>query len=510
MVAMGMGDTTPVLSLRGISKSFGSHRVLEGIGFDIPSTGCVALCGENGAGKSTLMKILSGVWPKGSFTGEMVLSGKGFEPKNPLHAQQTGVAIIHQELSLFPELSVAENLFFSEGNRLTQRVNWNQLHQRAEALLEKLGFSIPVTEKVKNLSIGQKQWIEIAKALHQDVKVLLLDEPTSALGKSDTLRLMQLLKELKKTTALIYISHKLDEVFEIADQIIVLRDGHLALNQPREKVTEEQLIAAMVGRQFTASIRPKFEVKENTPPILRVENLTHINPLGKPVLQNISFSLFPGEILGVGGLMGAGRSEFLRSLFGVLPGNRSGQILYEGKPIDWKDPADAISRGITFVPEERKKDGLFLDLSLTFNLTISLPDGHRKESRDRVTSKLLSLLKAKYQTPDQPVKSLSGGNQQKVLIGRTLATHPKLLLLDEPTRGIDIAAKMEIYDLLNHLKKEGIAILMVSSELPELLRLSDRVLVMRNGRCAATLDNDTHLTQETIMGFAAERKEYAV
>lgn len=506
-----------LLKVAGVAKAFSGVPALRQVDFEIAAGESVALVGENGAGKSTLMKILSGVWPSGSYEGQVEWDGKPLQVKSPLEARRAGISIIHQELCLFPQLSVAENLFLTEdapydgtpSSRLFRRVPWEQLYEKAEALLLDLGFEIPARVKVGELSVAQRQMVEIARAVHHRARLLILDEPTSALSHREVQQLFAVLARLRSEgVTLIYISHKLDEVFALADRIVVLRDGTTVADSPARETTAEEVIRWMVGRP----ILDRTYFSNATPQarkLLEVRDLAHRNAWGESCLEEVSFDLRPGEILGIAGLMGSGRSELLRSLVGVQPGARTGTVSYLGKPVIWNTLMEAMRDGVCFVPEDRKKDGLFLDLGVGFNFTVSILDSLCTRLRwidlDREKKRIQELrekLGVKYASAAQPIKSLSGGNQQKVLLGKMVARSPQLLMLDEPTRGIDIGAKGEIYEVIGALAASGVGVLVVSSELPEILALCHRVLVLREGRLVADLEN-RGLSQEQILTHAA-------
>jgi len=489
-------------------------KALSGVTFEVAEGECLALVGENGAGKSTLMKILCGVWPHGSYEGEIFFNGENRALRSTIDGRRAGISIIHQELCLFPKLTVAENLFLTEAapyngepsQRMLGRVNWKLLNERAEGLFRELGFSISPTALVEELSVAERQLVEIARACHHRAKLLILDEPTSALSRAEVEHLFKIIKRMRdRRMSFIYISHKLDEVFTLADRIVVLRDGKTVGELPKT-VSEKEVIRQMVGRPLVEGRRESFRQPEE---VLRVENLRHVSPTGASIIDSIGFRVGRGEVVGIAGLMGAGRSELLRSLMGLLPGKRQGEIQFLGQRVNWRGIDEAMAAGVAFVPEDRKKDGLFLDLPIAFNLSVSSLDRLRKKwgwldlAREReMCEELRQGMGIKISSLEKPVRVLSGGNQQKVLLSKMVARRPKLLLLDEPTRGIDVGAKEEIYAIIRRLAREGVAILVVSSELPEILTLSDRVLVLKEGRPTATLDNH-QLTQEVIMSYAA-------
>jgi len=506
---------TSLLEIRGVQKSFGGIFALRGVDLKIQPGEQIAIVGENGAGKSTLMKILSGVWPHGSFEGELYFNGLPYRAQSPVDARKAGISIIHQELCLFSKLTAAENIFITENfpydgkpsEQLFSRVRWDSLFEKAEALMKELGFRIPVREKVENLSVAERQLVEIAKAFHQKATLLILDEPSSALSQDEVRSLYQIMKRMKGKMTFIYISHKLDEVFEVADRIVVLRDGKTVASLDPKKSTHSEVIHHMVGRPLRETSK-KIKIQKKSP-ILKVREMTHISPFGKKLLDRISFEVNEGEVLGIAGLMGAGRSELLRCLLGVLPGVRTGFICFRGQEVCWSSIEEAMEAGVAFLPEDRKKDGLFLDHGIDFNITISMLGDIQNTwgsldliKEGQIVSRLSKLMNVKYVDHKDPVKILSGGNQQKVLFAKVVARNPRLLMLDEPTRGIDVGAKEEIYSIIRNLTSKGISILLVSSELPEILALSDRVLVLREGKKTSELINE-NLTQQQVMTYAA-------
>lgn len=506
-----------LLTLNHIRKSFDGIYALSNISLELIPNECVAVVGENGAGKSTLMKILSGVWPHGSFEGEILYHGKLLRLTSPLDGRRHGISIIHQELCLFPGLTVAENIFLTENypyrgtpsQDLFGLVRWRVLFQKAEKLLRALGFDIDATCKVEDLSVAQRQLVEIARAFHQNASILILDEPTSALSKIEVEILFEAIRRMRDQVTFVYISHKLDEVFELADRIVVLRDGVTVADLRTEETNVEAVIHHMVGRPTIAPISRRGFGHPLSGPVLEVDSLTHVTVGAKPILKNIRFELHAGEILGIAGLMGSGRSELLRSLLGILPGKRAGNIFLCGMGVRWQSVGDAMDSGVVFVPEDRKKDGLFLDHSVVFNLSISVLKntlsrfGAIKPRFERdLVEEHARKMRVKCKSFADPVRILSGGNQQKVLLAKVVATHPKILFLDEPTRGIDIGAKEEIYEIIRDLAKMGMSMLLVSSELPELMLLSDRILVLREGEQTGILSNE-NLTEEQVMACVA-------
>lgn len=497
--------SNPILSFSHVSKAFDGIFALKDVTFDISEGECLALVGENGAGKSTLMKILSGVWPVGSYGGEVRYDSKPLALKSPLEGRGSGISIIHQELCLFPKLSVAENLFLTEAapykgapsTQVFSKVNWSAMFEKAEALFRDLEFKVDPKGIVEELSVAERQLVEIARAFHHESRILILDEPTSALSKQEVENLYRVIRRMRGKMTFIYISHKFDEVFEIADRIVVLRDGSAVASLVKTETDTKEVIRHMVGRPLKEVERRSL--KQSETPIFSVKGLA----------GETNFAVSPGEIFGIAGLMGSGRSELLRSILGLLPRPAGAKIVLDGVERNWSGIAAALEDGIAFLPEDRKKDGLFLSLGIDFNLAISTLDQVENKwgvlSLSQEVSHCNSLVRkmgVKCSSLKNPVKNLSGGNQQKVLLAKVVATKPKVLFLDEPTRGIDVGAKEEIYALIRKLAGDGLAIVMVSSELPEILSLCDRVLVLREGKPMGELLNE-RLTQETVMSLAA-------
>ena len=498
----------PILEMREIVKEFPGVKALDGVTFDLYEGEFHSLVGENGAGKSTLMKTLSGVYPFGTYGGDIVIDGEVRQFKTIRDSEKAGVAIIFQELSLVKELTVAENIFLGREPNKFGLINWSELYQKAGKLLKDLHLPIDPRTPVGNLGIGQQQLVEIAKALSQDAKILVLDEPTAALTESEVETLFVILRKLKERgVGMIYISHKLDEVFAMSDRITVLRDGKTVGTESALALSKDKVIALMVGREV-GDIFPQTS-HEFGETAMEVKNLTAYdldNP-NKKLVDNVSFSVRKGEVLGISGLMGAGRSELLMSIFGAWFGKTSGEIQVEGRPVSIGSPSDAIKNGIGFVTEDRKRFGLLLEQPILDNMTLA---GLKQisgaflthRSRETVAArKAMQSLKVKANSPVTIAGTLSGGNQQKVVLGKWLLTNPKVLFLDEPTRGIDVGAKQEIYSEINKLAKEGLAIVMVSSELPEVLGLSDRVLVLHEGRMTGEFTK-TEATPEKVMAAA--------
>ena len=504
-----------MLEIRNISKRFPGVRALHDVSFVVERGEVHALIGENGAGKSTLMKLLSGVYP--DYDGELLLDGQPLALTSPSDAQHRGIATIHQELNLIPELTIAENIFLGREPRTAAGLlDVRRMERESRALLERLSLRIPPDRPIKWLRVGEQQLVEVAKALSLDARLLILDEPTSALSQAEIERLFAVVAALKEHgVTMIYISHKLDEIFRIADRVTVLRDGEYIGTLPIAEATSMRLIQMMVGRSLN-DLYPKemAPVKEQA---LRVENLSLLpdGRRGGRELSGITFTVRGGEIIGIAGLMGAGRTELLETLFGVHPVARvRGEISLAGKPRRIASPRDAIRAGIAFVTEDRKTQSLILQQSVAHNITLAALDRflrinviRRREESDAV-SRSMSALRIKSPSPDVEVDKLSGGNQQKVALAKSLLTRPLVLLLDEPTRGIDIGAKAEIYGLISRLAQNGAAIVMASSELPELLAMCDRILVLCDGRLTADLTR-AEATQERIMEAATARQRVA-
>ncbi len=497
-----------LLEMKNIVKEFPGVRALDGVTFDLAAGEFHALVGENGAGKSTLMKVLSGVYPYGTYAGDILVNDEIKKFANVREAEKAGIAIIFQELSLVKELTVGENIFLGREPSRFGIIDTTLLYQKATKLLADLNLPINPRTQVGNLGIGQQQLVEIAKALSQDAKILVLDEPTAALTESEVETLFGILEKLKERgVGMIYISHKLGEVFRMSDTITVLRDGRTIGTDDTKNLSIEKVIALMVGREV-GDIFPTT-AHEFGETALEVKNLTvyDTDNQDKKLVDNVSFSVKKGEVLGISGLMGAGRSELLMAMFGAWNGRNTGEVFIEGKKAAISSPAEAIENGIGFVTEDRKRFGLLLEQTLLDNLTLAglkQISGAFLTHRSRETIAAKSAMKnlhVKANSPLTVANTLSGGNQQKVVLGKWLLTKPKVLFLDEPTRGIDVGAKQEIYAEIDKLAKEGLAIVMVSSELPEVLGLSDRILVLHEGKLTGEF-TETEATAEKVMAAA--------
>ncbi len=502
---------TPILEMRNITKTFPGVKALDDVSFRVAQGEIHCLVGENGAGKSTLMKVLSGVWPYGSYEGDILFAGEVQKFKGIADSERVGIAIIYQELALFPELTVYENIFLGHEIKKGALVDWNETIKQADRMLKKVKLNVNPAAKIKDLGVGKQQLIEIAKALSKDVKLLILDEPTAALNEDDSENLLHLIRDLRDNgVTCIMISHKLKEVIAIADTVTVLRDGQtvVTLDAHKGEVSEPVLIKHMVGREIE-NIYPKREHKLSEEVVLEVRNWSaHSQKLGRDVLKDINFTLRKGEIVGFAGLMGSGRTELALSLFGNSIGFQlKGDLYINGQKQQFKQPEDAIKAGLAYVTEDRKAKGLILIQDVKQNITLAnLKEIAKRgvvdnQAEAQVANQYRVSLNIKTPTIEQKVGNLSGGNQQKVSLGKWLFVKPNVLILDEPTRGIDVGAKFEIYTLMNGLVEQGMSIIMISSELPEVLGMSDRVYVVASGQITGELPIE-EATQEKIMQLA--------
>ncbi|MFS0654138.1 sugar ABC transporter ATP-binding protein [Bacillus sp. 179-C3.3 HS] len=491
------------IEMHNIHKAFGKNTVLSGVSFDLVTGEVHALMGENGAGKSTLMNLLTGLHSLDE--GTIQIDGKETAFKNPKEAEQHGIAFIHQELNIWPDMTVLENLFI--GKEIYTKfglLDTKKMKALAKKQLDRLSVNLSLDQEAGSCSVGQKQMIEIAKALMTDAKVIIMDEPTAALTDREIEKLFQVIDSLKKEgVSIVYISHRMEEIFAICDRITIMRDGKTVDTKAIPETNFNEVVKKMVGRELTD------RYPERTPSTgdiaLEVKQATR-----KGHFEDISFSVKSGEIVGVAGLMGAGRTEIMRSLFGLDPLDQ-GEIWVLGKKAVIKKPSDAVKLGIGFITEDRKDEGLMLDASIRENIGLpNLESFSPKGLIDKKTEQdfvdlLIKRLTIKTASSETSARSLSGGNQQKVVIAKWIGIQPKVLILDEPTRGVDVGAKREIYQLMNELTNRGVAILMVSSELPEVLGMSDRILVIHEGTISGELDK-TEATQERIMTFATGGK----
>ena len=493
-----------LVQMKNISKSFSGTKVLKGVNLELGNGEILALLGENGAGKSTLMKILSGIYSKDE--GEIYLDGELCHFQNPKEAQNKGVAIIHQEMNLCNDLSVSENIFLGREVMEGLSLNHKKMDEEAQKILDNLGISMKSTELAGDLKVSEQQMVEIAKALSQDAKILIMDEPTSALSRKEIEDLFRVIRKLRdEGRGIIYISHRLDELRAIVDKVSILRDGENVISGDLKDFSIDDIIRHMVGREIQDKF-PRIHCEKGKE-ILGVERLN-----AGPKVRDISFSLYEGEILGIAGLMGAGRTEMTRALFGVDE-KTSGKIYLFGEEVKANSPMESIELGMALIPEDRRKDGLCTDLSIREN--ISLPNLDSMKNSLGILSKVLELkisedtiksLNVKAQDREMISKNLSGGNQQKVVLGKWLVRNPKVILFDEPTRGIDIGAKVEIYQIMNDLKKKGVGVLFISSEMEEVLGMSDRILIFCDGRITGELSRE-EANQENILKFATKYEE---
>jgi ABC-type sugar transport system ATPase subunit len=498
----------PILRMERITKRFGPVTVFKDVDLELREGEVLSIVGENGAGKSTLMNVLSGVYPSGSFTGAIRIKGEAVSFSGPSDSQRAGIEMIRQEISLHPDLSVAENLFLG---RLPLRrcglVDWKGAFTSARSELAKVGLEIPPEAQLRDLNTSQQQLVAIAKALARKMKILVLDEPTSALTISETEKLLSIVRGLADSgIACIYISHHLEEVFEVSDRIMVLRDGAVVAAYAKGDFDKRRVVEAMVGRKLE-TMYPKAVVAPGRE-VLRVEGLAVPHPMvpSRNIVEGVSFSVRAGEIVGLAGLVGAGRSETVNSIFGAQA-LRSGKVFVEGRTVSIRTTGDAVAAGIGLVPEERKRNGLIAPMDIMRNMTIAslkavsrlgVVSGRKECS---VASKFFERMRVKAPGLETSVTSISGGNQQKVVLAKWLMKDLKVLILDEPTRGVDVGAKVEIYEIISELVRSGLGIVLVSSDLPELLGLSDRVIVLGKGKVQAELDR-SEATPESVIGAA--------
>ena len=492
-----------ILSINGMSKSFGRNKVLNHINLNVKPGSIMGLMGENGAGKSTMMKCLFGTYQKDE--GTIVLDGKEVNFSGPKDALENGVAMVHQELNQCLERNVIDNLFLGRYPKNSLGVvDEGRMKKEASDLFRKLGITVNLTQPMKKMSVSKRQMCEIAKAISYNSKVIVLDEPTSSLTAPEVAKLFKMMRQLKSQgISLIYISHKMDEIFEICDQISVLRDGSLVMTKDSKDTNMNELISAMVGR----SLDNRFPPVDNTPgeTILSVQNLS---TKYAPKLQNISFDVKKGEIFGLYGLVGAGRTELLETIFGMRT-RAAGNVIYDGKMMNFASPKDAMNHGFALITEERKANGLFLKADITFNTTIANMNHYKSglalshDDMVRATAEEIKVMHTKCMGPDDMIANLSGGNQQKVIFGKWLERSPNIFMMDDPTRGIDVGAKYEIYELIINMAKQGKTIIVVSSEMPEILGITNRIGVMSNGHLAGIV-NTKETNQEELLKLSAK------
>ena len=494
-------DGPPVVELTDVSKRFGATQALDGVSIVLRAGEIRALVGENGAGKSTLVKILAGVHQPDS--GTLTLAGEETLLRGPADARARGIAVVHQEPRLFPDLTVAENVFLGHAPRGRFGISWPEMRRGANRLFGELDVRLDVGSPVRGLSMADQQLIEIAKALSLEATVLILDEPTASLSLHEVERLFTIVRRLRdRGVAILFVSHRLDEVFELCDQTTILRDGKLVISAPTGTLTTADLIRHMVGR--AVSLFPKAEVPLGEV-LLQVEGLTR-----GTAFRDVAFEVRAGEILGLAGLVGAGRTEVARVLFGI-DRRDAGRVLLAGREVEFDSPSAALRAGIAYVPEDRHQDGLVLDFPIASNVTLPILPRlfprllvHRETER-QVARTFTDELRVRMTGVEQPVAALSGGNQQKVVLAKWLATNPRILILDEPTRGIDIGAKVEVHRIISDLAASGLAIVLISSDLPEVLAMSDRIVVLHEGRITAEIGR-ADATEERVM-YAATGQE---
>ena len=498
-----------ILELDNISKEFPGVKALSDITLNVERGEILAIVGENGAGKSTMMKILSGVYPYGTYGGSFRMNGTEMRFAGIRESEDAGIQIIYQELALCKLLDIADNIFLgNEQRKKTGFINKEEQIKQAKKYLSMVGMDIDPLTPVIQLGIGQQQQVEIAKAISKNAKVLILDEPTAPLTEAESENLFGIIRRLRESgVTCIFITHKLNEVFALADRITVIRDGSVVVTKKKEEFTEDEIIAHMGGREITDRFPKERHVQGEV--VVSVRDWTVIDPElpTRKLVDNVSFEIRKGEVLGIAGLMGAGRTELALSLFGCYKGYTKGEISIDGKPVHIKEPRTAIKHGISYVSEDRKRYGLNLGMDILDNMTIASLDKITKcgvinnVQKIKAVDRMVENMKIKTPSNEQIVANLSGGNQQKVVLGKWLLTEPRVLILDEPTRGIDVGAKYEIYKIMNRLVNDGVCVIMISSELPEVLGMSDRVIIMHEGKITAELDN-TDLSQEKVMYFA--------
>ncbi|MGL6100060.1 MAG: ribose ABC transporter ATP-binding protein RbsA [Fusobacteriaceae bacterium] len=487
-----------ILEMKKITKSFPGVKALDGANLKVYKGRVMALMGENGAGKSTLMKVMTGIHAYDS--GEIFNDGANVQYSGAKESQKAGIAIIHQELNLISHLSISENIFLGREHKGNfGQIDWKSMHREARTILDNLGIEESEETLVKDLTIGKMQMVEIAKALSQNAKLIVMDEPTDALTDRETESLFKVIRTLtNEGKGIVYISHRLKEIPEICDDVTIMRDGKFIVEAEVKNIDENFIIENMVGRTLTEQF-PRVEVEKGEE-VLKIDNITN------DYADKVSFSLRKGEILGVAGLMGSGRTEIVKTIYGFYP-VKSGQVFVDGKSCKIDSPKRGVKLGIAYVSEDRKGNGLVLGLSVKENMTLSSIDdfsgffGLKKDSEKKIVQEYIDKFRIKTPGMDQIIKNLSGGNQQKVAIAKALMTNPKILILDEPTRGVDVGAKKEIYDVINQLKERGLSIILISSEMPEVMGLSDRIMVIHENKVSGQLER-ADFNQEKIMRLA--------
>ncbi len=492
-----MNGNKVILRLEDITKSFPGVKALSGVSLEIHEGEVLALLGENGAGKSTLIKIIAGVQPQDS--GRVIFQDREVRFANPMEAKRAGISVVYQELTNVPLLTVAENMFINRYGDRNRALNWKRMNREAEQILRGVELDIDVKKLIGDCNVAEKQQIEIARAVYENARLLILDEPTSALNKTEIEHLLAMIRRLKaQGIAVILITHKMDEIFPVADSVVVLRDGFTVASKPIGETDENELVRLMVGREITNM----YPARDNEPgePILKARGLTN------RAIRDVSFELRRGEILGVYGLMGSGHLELGKTLFGCFP-KTTGTVELEGRPLKLSSPKACIENGMAFLPGERKDEGIVQIQTVAVNMMI--PSYERKDSKTiintrqerEIAQKWIDRMSIKTNSPDTVVETLSGGNQQKVILSKWLEIHPKVIIMNEPTRGIDVGAKVEIYRILHEMCRDGVSIIMITSEMPELIGMADRALVMHEGVLQRQLLKE-ELTEEKIMAAA--------
>ncbi|MGH1363711.1 MAG: sugar ABC transporter ATP-binding protein [Calditrichia bacterium] len=507
-----MTDNNPILKVNKLTKRFPGVIALDEVEFNLAQGEIHAICGENGAGKSTLIKVLSGIYSESSYEGSFAIDGKTVSFRGINDASASGIAVIYQELALVQEMTVAENIFLGSEPTKMGRIDWNSVYSRTQNLLKTYNLQLNPSARIDKLGVGEQQLVEIVKALSKETRILLLDEPTAALTETEVEILLEIVQGLKKRgITCVYISHKLDEVFAISDRITIIRDGQSIATLQTADTDKNEVIQLMVGREIT----DLFPRRKSTPGeiVLAVNDLeVEVEGRHKPILSNISFTLRAGEVLGFGGLMGAGRTELLLHIFGAFGQRSKGKVTVNNKTLENNTPRDAIENGMVLISEDRKRYGLVLDQTIGFNLSIAsldkfyhnfLIDENMEYGRNK---HFFDSLAVKAPGLETVVGTLSGGNQQKIVLGKGLMTEPSIVFLDEPTRGIDVGSKQEVYELINQLTDEGKAVLLVSSELPELIGMSDRMIILSEGRIGGTFTHD-NATQSDILAAAMKHHD---
>ncbi len=485
----------------GITKQFPGTKALDNVQLKVAKGEVHALCGENGAGKSTLMNIIGGLFPPTE--GKLFFEGKEIEPKNPRESQRIGIGFVHQELSLCPHLTAAENIYIGRLPHKGDRIDFKKLWKDADEVLGRFGANFSSKTQVSELTVSEQQLVEIAKSVSMNCKLLILDEPTSSLTDKETKKLFEVVRSLKaEGMAVLFISHRMPEIFAICDKVTVFKDGKYVCTMDTKDINADDIIRAMVGRELGNLYPPKSSRIDEEQEILRVEHLSGSR------FSDVSFSLKRGEILGFAGLVGAGRSEIMRALCAIDP-KTSGTVWLNGKEQKFRDYRDAVNEGICYLTEDRKNQGLFLEMSIKSNMTsanlkaVSKGIWLQEKLERKLADTYVEQLSIKIPGIEYPISSLSGGNQQKCLLGKWLSIHPKLIIMDEPTRGIDVGAKSEIHNLLRKLAEEGVGVISVSSELPEVLGVSDRIIVVHEGTLAGEVSGEELATEENIMRLAS-------